>query len=338
MSVYSPSLRDRADAEENRAEPLISVIVPIYQVRPWLEKCLDSIVRQSYPHLEIILVDDGSTDGCSAICDEWAEKDSRILVIHQENAGLSAARNIGLRHARGAYISFIDSDDYIHPDMIRCLVKTAEAEKAGIVVCHWEQIPPVRNKKRVSFPNHGDFTPEEYLTLLLKGHPTRVYVWNKLYSRELIPWLQFPEGHVYEDVQTIPRAVIHSRLICMIPDVLYYHIKRTDSITGTHTAAKIKDCLRSYQEAEALIRDELPNLLPLIQTKTLKIKLHLWRRLQAVPGRDAAALSEELRRDLRAHSREFRQFGPKYHLASRLAVCTPKLYQSLIWLRRRIYR
>lgn len=155
MSVYSPYLRDRADAEEDRAEPLISVIVPIYQVRPWLEKCLDSIVRQSYPHLEIILVDDGSTDGCSAVCDEWAEKDSRILVIHQENAGLSAARNIGLRHARGAYISFIDSDDYIHPDMIRRLVETAEAEKAGIVVCHWNRFPRCATRSASAFRTTG---------------------------------------------------------------------------------------------------------------------------------------------------------------------------------------
>ena len=116
-------------------EPKISVIVPVYKVEPYLRKCLDSIINQTYRNLQIILVDDGSPDNCGAICDEYASKDSRIEVIHQENGGVSAARNAGLKLAAGDYIGWVDSDDWIEPDMYAYMLENMQKYEADIAVC-----------------------------------------------------------------------------------------------------------------------------------------------------------------------------------------------------------
>ena len=115
-------------------QPLVSIIVPIYKVEPYLRRCLDSIVNQTYTNLEIILVDDGSPDGCPQICDMYAAKDNRIVVIHKNNGGLSDARNAGLNICKGIYISFVDSDDWVGRDYIKILVNNAKKEQADIVI------------------------------------------------------------------------------------------------------------------------------------------------------------------------------------------------------------
>ena len=120
---------------------MISVIVPVYNVEPYLRKCLDSIVNQTYRDFEILIIDDGSTDGSGRICDEYAEKDSRIKVFHTENRGLSCARNLGLAEAKGEWIGFVDSDDWIEPDMYEVLIRRAEETGADVVECsHYKEL------------------------------------------------------------------------------------------------------------------------------------------------------------------------------------------------------
>ena len=227
-------------------DELISIIVPVYQVEKYLDRCIQSIVTQTYPYLEIILVDDGSPDRCGSMCDAWAEKDTRIHVIHQDNAGLSAARNAGLDHASGNWISFVDSDDYISVDMLEKLYCAAVENNADISICNFLCVDE-------------DGTPNNYLLrrrllqdVLLTGReaikelfePNNVsYVvsWNKLYKKSLFDTIRFPVGKRHEDEYVIHYLyAVSDRVVC-IPDICYYYVRRNGSLTNEVSVASIVD-------------------------------------------------------------------------------------------------
>lgn len=177
--------------------PLISVIVPVYKVEPYLHRCIDSIRNQTYTNLEIILVDDGSPDNCGYICDEYAQKDKRILVIHQENGGLSAARNSGLDRCSGEYIGFVDSDDCIHPEMYERLYKDICTYHTRLAFCHanmcYGSIPDI-NKNLPTECRDKEF-------VILKSMTENIW-WSpctKLYERSLFETMRYPEGKTNED-------------------------------------------------------------------------------------------------------------------------------------------
>ena len=159
----------------------ISVIVPVYKVEPYLRKCLDSIVNQTYRNLEIILVDDGSPDNCGRICDEYAERDNRIRVIHQKNGGVSSARNEGLKIASGDWIGWVDSDDWIEPDMFEYLLENAKKSKADIAVCsrkEWYKDRCILRKWEKDIL----LNTEEALRQLLEDVQMQNYLWDKLWQ------------------------------------------------------------------------------------------------------------------------------------------------------------
>ena len=161
----------------------VSVIVPIYHVAPWLRRCLDSILAQTYTEFQLILVDDGSTDSCGAICDEYAAKDHRITVIHKENGGLSSARNAGLEAADGQFISFIDSDDWIHPQFLELMLHFQKAGDYDLVICNHQRVTDTAADTPY---NCCHIIPQELnLEGIYRQHRTKSYVWNKLYRREL---------------------------------------------------------------------------------------------------------------------------------------------------------
>lgn len=180
------------------ALPLISVIVPVYKVEPYLDKCVRSIVEQTYTNLEIILVDDGSPDRCGEICDEWAARDGRIQVIHKENGGAGQARNVALDKASGELIGFVDSDDYIAPDMYRQLLELI-ADGADIAECDYQEIPDdsalfSRTKGYVT-----EYTSTQAMKLHINDVAFRQIIWNKLYKREVIGNVRFPVGTTIDD-------------------------------------------------------------------------------------------------------------------------------------------
>ncbi len=171
---------------------LISVIVPIYNVDNYLEKCIDSIINQSYKNLEIILIDDGSTDDCGIICDKYKKNDERIIVIHKKNEGLSSARNKGLDIAKGNLISFIDGDDYIEHNMLATLKKNMEKYESDISICCCNHIK--NNKKYNRFCNTSikEFVSEgkcKYLNMYNEYSPLSNCVWNKLYKKEIFNYI-----------------------------------------------------------------------------------------------------------------------------------------------------
>ena len=218
---------------EKMHQPLISIIVPIYKVEPYLRRCLDSIINQTYKNLEIILVDDGSPDNCPQICDEYATKDKRIIVIHKENGGLSDARNVGLDICKGEYISFVDSDDWIDKKYIEVLLDLAKKENADIAIGENIQTNGVCNKPK-NISKIQVFSSKDALNHLFSlNHIAFITSWGKLYKTELFFNLNFPIGKFHEDEFTTYILFYRSAKIAYTSEVLYYYFRHTNSITGS---------------------------------------------------------------------------------------------------------
>ena len=197
--------------------PKISVIVPVYKVEPYLNRCIDSILNQTYTDLEVILVDDGSPDNCPALCDQAAQRDPRIKVIHKENGGAASARNAGLAAATGEYIGFVDSDDYIDAEMYQILMETAVDTGADIVECGYRWVKPNVLYDRENTRAVDLYTNVEALEKLYFGDQMfggiSIVVWNKLYRRALFDEIHFTEGFICEDVEITPKLLYSARLI-----------------------------------------------------------------------------------------------------------------------------
>ena len=218
---------------------LISVIIPIYKVEEYLNECLYSVVNQTCKNLEIILVDDGSPDNSPQMCDNWANQDNRIKVIHKANGGLSDARNAGIDIASGEYIAFVDSDDFIKLDMLEklhaALVKTdSDIAACGILTCEGEKQTAWGCRDTVG-------TPEQIYELLYNDTAYPVAAWNKLYRRSCWETLRFPVGKTCEDAFTTYQLIHKARRIVMIPEALYCYRIRPGSIMTSAFSLKKMD-------------------------------------------------------------------------------------------------
>ena len=209
-------------------EPLISIIVPVYRVENYLRQCVDSLLAQTYQNLEIILVDDGSPDNCPTICDEYAQKDSRIQVIHKENGGLSDARNTGLDVAAGMYIGFVDSDDWVMPDMYDYLLHGILRYDAEISYCGFVNI---RNDWMDYKTEESDkvYTAETALNELFFDRLGN-FAWNKLYKAELWNGIRFPVGRTFEDILTTYKLFERANRIAILKEPKYCYRIRQGSI------------------------------------------------------------------------------------------------------------
>lgn len=222
-------------------EELISAIVPIYNVRPYLEKCFDSIARQSYQNLEIILVDDGSTDGSGELCEDLSKRDGRVRVIHKKNGGLGSARNAGIDAARGAILSFVDSDDWIEPGMYETLSGIMCRENAQIIACG---IKKVSETGEVSYyqdnlKERSVYTREEALLELPKNERLSNSMCNKLFRRETIQGLHINEQIYYEDNPFTPQCIARAERIAYTAEPFYCYFERTGSISRKKFSERI---------------------------------------------------------------------------------------------------
>lgn len=219
----------------------ISIVVPIYNVEKYLRKCIESILKQTYYNLEIILVDDGSTDSSGEICDEYKNKDSRIIVIHQKNKGMSSARNSGIKCATGKYIGFIDSDDYIEKDMYEILLKNIIDYSADIAICGFAF---VENNKVVPKEFTGDINVLDRQTALeelIKDRKIQSYVWNKLYKREIWNNITFKSGVAFEDLDIMYKLFKKAKKIAIVDSLKYFYVQRSNSIMHIHNSKYILD-------------------------------------------------------------------------------------------------
>lgn len=242
----------------------ISVIVPVYKVEAYLDKCVSSIVNQTYTNLEIILVDDGSPDNCPAMCDAWAEKDSRIRVIHKPNGGLSDARNAGMAVATGELMAFVDSDDWIAPDMYEHLYQRLSEDNSDIAACGvqmvWENKTPSRMLTR---DGNCVLNQEEAMRAIIEESWLKQPVWYKLYKTALVRDILFPKGKCHEDVFWSYQAVGSAKKVSVSDHVGYYYLQRGGSIMGAGYSLKRLDAVEAKVQRCTYIQERFPALSPL---------------------------------------------------------------------------
>lgn len=217
---------------------MISIIVPIYKVERYLNRCIDSLINQDYKDIEIILVDDGSPDRCGQICDGYAMKDDRIKVIHQVNGGLSAARNSGIDIASGEYLMFVDSDDYVTSDFCSCALNAAIKNNSDIVVFgHTELYSSYTKNVNIEYSQEAKLSNLEALLVLFNGN-INSYAWNKIYKASLFQNIRYPVGRLYEDVGTTYLLFDKAESVFLSSKILYYYQQRSDSILGKKMTVK----------------------------------------------------------------------------------------------------
>lgn len=241
--------------------PMISVIVPIYNVEKYLARCVDSIVNQTYKNLEIILVDDGSPDRCPQMCDDYAEKDSRIKVVHKKNGGLSDARNEGMAVATGEYISFIDSDDYVSDDFFECLLDVMNKENSDIAECS-----VVKFYEDNRFDEFSDdlsvktYDTQDAMSALIAENPFHQHVWNKLYKTELVKDIPYAVGKLNEDEFWTYRVFGRANKVARINKTMYYYFQRSSSIMGVGYNIRRLDALEGKANRQKYIENNFPDL------------------------------------------------------------------------------
>lgn len=239
---------------------LISVIVPVFKVEAYLDKCVRSIVDQTYRNLEIILVDDGSPDRCGEMCDTWAEKDSRIKVIHQENAGGAAARNSGLNVASGELIAFVDSDDYLAPSMYQRLYDVLLDTGAEIAECDYlcvaddfAQMPECTGAITIH-------DTKEALYNNLYNISCKTVIWNKLYRKDTIDEIRFVEGKTIDDEFFTYRVIGNAALVAVTDDILYFYRQQEQSVMHQAYSIRFLDALEACALRRTFISARFPDL------------------------------------------------------------------------------
>lgn len=241
--------------------PEISIIVPVYKVEKYLRHCLDSIADQSFTDFEVILIDDGSPDNCGGICDEYAKKDPRFRVIHQENGGISDARNAGLKVVTGKYIGFVDSDDFIEPEMYAVLYRMIQEENADIAVCGVYNC--YGSKRTVSYSAKETFVCDgkQALAIMLEGKKMPATIWNKLYRKELFHNREFLKGKTYEDAFLLPSLLLAADKVAVTTEPFYDYWHRMDSITTCTYSESAWDVIDAYEYTYKEVLNHCPEAL-----------------------------------------------------------------------------
>lgn len=266
--------------------PELSIIVPVYKVEKYLDECIQSILDQTFTDFELILVDDGSPDSCPQICDAAAEQDSRVRVIHQKNGGLSAARNTGVEAARGNWLGFVDSDDFVAPDMYEKLYHAAVNAGADCAVCSIQLTD--ENGKQIETPPNMKLTAGVYgqaaLLEQLRGgwYPPLVVAWNKLYRWELFRTLRYPEGRLHEDNFVVAKLYLSMNSAVCIEDALYCYRQREGSITRSKCTLRNLDEMWSFVHCfECFQRAGRMEMLPFVESRIFAKLTGVYYRLSA---------------------------------------------------------
>lgn len=312
---------------------IISIVVPIYKVEKYLEKCIDSIINQDYKNLEIILVDDGSPDRCPQICDEYAQKDSRIKVIHKENGGLSDARNAGIKVATGEYIAFIDSDDYITENYISTLMYTIKKYDADISACNYIKLYEDSGIEKVEPKINEDLVMtniEAMKDLFTLPNNSDVVTWNKLYKTSLFTQnnIEFPKGKLHEDNFTTYKLYYYSNKVVFTNVPCYYYLQRKDSIMGKKFNIKRLDILLALKETEEFVKE---NNIDLNQEVKFNELLRLLTVLNSMV--DTKCIDKKVFEDIRTMIKKDKEvylknpyLGVKHKVAVKSLISSRKLY------------
>ena len=229
---------------------MVSVIVPVYKAEAYLHECVKSILNQTYRDIEVVLVDDGSPDNCPQICDEYAELDSRVRVVHQSNGGVASARNLGVREAKGEWLAFVDSDDFIDSTMFETLLRIQERTGANIVSCGFTsfvdgELPQKKEKRSVY---EKTFSSHEAVADMFASNGIGCNPWCKIYHRDTFHNIQYPTGVLCEDKATTYKVYLNALKIVHTSKKLYYYRLRNNSIMGSRTKKMCIDTLQINED------------------------------------------------------------------------------------------
>ena len=238
----------------------VSIIVPVYNVEKYIDKCINSILNQTFKDFELILVDDGSTDSSGDICDKYREIDDRVIVIHKENGGLSSARNIGLKYSKGQYIGFIDGDDYVEKDMYKKLYSVCKDNNCEISICKFGhevdgKYIGTQEDEYIKIMNNYEGMEE-----LFRGVLYRFSSCNKLYKATIFKDITFPEGRIHEDLSTTYKLFSNANKVAYINYAGYIYVKRSNSILTSKYNKKRLDAFIGWNEILDFINRRYPKL------------------------------------------------------------------------------
>lgn len=295
-------------------KPQISVIVPVYNVQRYLPACLDSVLGQEGCSLEVILIDDGSTDRSGAICDEYAALDPRIRVIHQANAGAAAAKNTGLRLAAGEFLAFLDSDDFLEPGAYRYMLDQLDTREADVIQCAFRNVFTDRSEDVITVPDFTVYDTMEYLTRFTQDW-TCGLLWDKLYRRELFEGIFFEEGHRIDDEFFTYQGIMNGKRVLHSPRVIYNYRKRRSGVMLSSASSRkiLLDKVDYLSERRIKVAARYPALKAAFDYHYLNMMVIL--------SADPAATEESIRyirSSLRSYFREGRACKTEFTLAYKL--------------------
>ncbi len=324
-------------------KPLISVIVPVYKAEPFFKQCIDSIRQQTYQNLEIILINDGSPDNCGSMCDAFAAEDSRIRVIHKENGGQASARNAGLDIATGEYIGFVDSDDWIEPDMYTHLYELLTGHEAQISACG-TQLDGKHG--RIGYLN-PDYPANQEIERFSKVEAIRQSIINqkitnslcdKLYRKNIFDNTRMISGMIYEDMELIPRCLEQAELVVYDPKP-FYHYNQTDESTtrGVYSLARMAEADVTYKRA-CMCQSKYPSLYEDAMRVHIMVCLSILPESRGI--QECAAKREELIRQMRGAlpAGSIQGLSEKDRLKLRVLRFSPQLYDLILAVKKTIKR
>ena len=291
--------------------PRVSVIVPVYKVEPYLRRCVDSILAQTFTDFELILVDDGSPDNCGVICDDYARKDARVHVIHQANGGLSAARNAGIdwvfANSDCEWISFVDSDDWVHPAYLQTLYDAVQSCDVNMAICGFDSVEEFS----------ADYSTEKVEPVIMPAeqvfisrYAIAMVAWTKIYHRTCFERIRFPVGRICEDAFVTHRILLEQDYIAVCDVIRYHYFQRQDSIMHSPWSEKCLDRIEAHECRLSFLKDKYPGAFKLeMVTYSYVLATEIARVKKSGP--EYIRYERMLRRKLRGVLLRYRTFLPK---------------------------
>lgn len=320
----------------------ISVIVPVYNSSKYLRRCIESIAGQTYSNLEIILINDGSTDDSGAICDEYAEKDERIIVVHQQNAGASIARNRGLDICTGEYIGFVDGDDWIAEDMYEFLYKSILNYGADISICGY-YIEDEKNGVYGARNNDGEITvynSRGAIGEVIEDKKIYSNFWDKLYCREMFAELRFRKGVILEDIATMYKIFMNAQKIVVCNTPKYYYYQRKDSLLHVRNEALNWDQFCVYKERVFVLEPDYPEFREILITSLVAFGIAAYNclLLKGKLSSEEYQQKEEIFHTIQKYGKEIRnnKYGGR-ELRCRIRFLTQKGYDKIYPILKRFW-
>ncbi len=326
-------------------DPVISIIIPVYNVEKFLCRCLDSVINQTYRNLEIILIDDGSTDESGKICDEYVLKDSRIRVLHQDNKGVSAARNLGIRMSNGQYMAFIDGDDWIEKDMFSFLLGLLEGNKADMAGCGYylnnDADPDLDPESKPQILKREEAIR---MSLELKDFCFDCSVFNKIFSSEIFKanGICFDEAvAIGEDMLFLCRCIMDSEKIVYSQIPKYHVVANENSATRKPFNSKKVSLVEAHEKMEDIVRERYPKLVPVIRQRSAVSSYRLLSEAKANSSLDVAAAIRTLQNDVRRNLKyalKCRELSMKDKAGLTLAMMNMTAYRRAYQLHESVMR